>query len=321
MTNRKALWIGLAVIAGAVLLVVLLPVLGLLIFFRTEIRDWVRGGPAMPTSGVRLVYVAPGDMSGDHVFQSEDVETLKVRLRSPGGRLGSVRPMGPDRLEVLVQQGADMPDRVATVKRLVGQQGRLEMRIVCDRIKDASRLDFEKILAAKKAGQTPDGAPVRWCPMKNGYPRAKSGALAEWGFVYVVDEAKKSVDVLVDLGDGADVTGKDLCRAFFDRYEGRPIVRFNMKAEAGPRFADLTREERRGRYLAIILDDVIQTSPVLRATLSDGGIIEGYNGAWEAEEVVTVLNSGSLVARWTQESEEEFGPGAPLPAEAKPEPL
>jgi len=185
---------------------------------------------------------------------------------------------------------------VSRVKRLVKQAGHLEFRIVTDKVKDGERANFERILALKKAGRPPDNAAFRWYPMRNGYARAKSGALDQWGYIYVADDESKTVEVLVNVDDNQNVTGMDLRNAMFDRYDGKPIVRFNMKADAAPRFAVLTKPENKGRYLAVILDGTIQTSPVLRATLSDGGIIEGYDKPREAEEVVTILNSGQLAA-------------------------
>ena len=56
----------------------------------------------------------------------------------------------------------------------------------------------------------------------------------------------------------------------------------------------------------IILDGVIKSAPVLRGTLSTGGIIEGFeNNAAERDAVVSVLNSrwfgglkGPVVEAW-----------------------
>ena len=185
---------------------------------------------------------------------------------------------------------------VSRVKRLVKQAGYLEFRIVADRDRDKDAANFDRILNLKKAGQPPDTPRYRWYPMKKAYALAKSGTLDRWNYIYVADDATKMAEVLVDVGDGQNVTGKDLRRAMFDRQDGKPVVRFEMKGDAASRFQALTRPEMRERHLAVILDGTVQTAPSLKATLSSGGIISGYDKVHETQEVVTILNSGQLAA-------------------------
>jgi len=197
----------------------------------------------------------------------------------------------------LIQRALRTQRDVSRVKRLVKQAGFLEFRIVADRVKDRDKANFDRLVRLKQAGHPPDNPRYRWYPMKKGYERYRDGALDAWNFVYVVDEETQTVEVLVDVGDGQNVTGQDLSRARGDSQDGYPIVRFWMDPKAEARFARLTKPENKGRQLAIILDDVIQSSPVLRAQLSKGGIIEGYkNKVRERDDVVTILNSGQLAA-------------------------
>ncbi len=205
---------------------------------------------------------------------------------------------GIARWEDLIQRALRTQRDVSRVKRLVKQAGFLEFRIVADRVKDRDKANFDHIVRLKQAGHPPDNPRYRWYPMKKGYGRYRDGALDAWNFVYVVDEETQTVEVLVDVGDGQDVTGQDLSRARGDTDDdGYPAVRFWMEPKAEARFARLTRPENKGRQLAIILDDVIQSAPVLKAQLSKGGIISGYrNNVRERDEVVTILNSGQLAA-------------------------
>ncbi len=186
---------------------------------------------------------------------------------------------------------------VTRVKRLVRQAGFLEFRIVVDKVKDRDKGNFERLVKLKQAGQAPDTSQFRWYPLKKGWRWYKDGLLDSWNYVYVVDEQSQTVECLVDVSDGNDVTGQDLSGAGGSTQEGEPIVVFSLKPQAGARFARLTRPEMRNRQMGIILDGTIQSAPSLRATLSTGGIIEGYrNNIRERDEVVTILNSGQLAA-------------------------
>ena len=204
--------------------------------------------------------------------------------------------------EKVVSDALSAQRDVTRVKRLVRQAGFLEFRIVAEKVKDREKANFEHIVQLKEAGQPPDSPQWRWYPMKRAWewynsPSPRGGNLLdERGFVYVVDKDNKTVEVLVNVGDGQDVNGRDLSRAISTMQSGEPIVQFDMKPTAAARFARLTNPDMRDRYMAIILDGVIQSSPTLRATLSTGGIIEGYKDQHELDEVVTVLNSGSLAA-------------------------
>jgi len=190
---------------------------------------------------------------------------------------------------------------VERVKRLLRQVGVLEFRIVADKVRDAQKANFERILRLKEAGKSPSNSPdprdhrYRWYPMTGGYKRFQEGSLDAWNFVYAVDREMRTVEVLVDVGDGQDVGGEDLAEARPDTSQGDPIVSFRIKPRAQRRFSQLTKPENKDRHLAIILDHEIQSAPVLRAQLSSGGMIEGYRGrTQERDEVVTVLNSGKL---------------------------
>ncbi|MFO8015186.1 MAG: protein translocase subunit SecD [Phycisphaerae bacterium] len=187
---------------------------------------------------------------------------------------------------------------VTRVKRLVGQAGFLEFRIMVNRQEDRDKANFDRIVRRKQAGQPPGDPRFKWYPLRQdkGWTWYKEGLLDAWNWVYVVDEEARTVEALVDVSDRQDVSGQDLSRAAPSTQNGEPIVVFSLKPEAGARMARLTRPEMRGRHMAILLDGVIQSAPVLKATLSSGGIIEGYDTLRERDEVVTVLNSGQLAA-------------------------
>ena len=271
-----------ALLAGTRLRVRMRPPLYLDVI-ENRLGDKVRGLPPQDRVPMAVVGLEPG---------KDPWETVAIYLAVPLTDTDAL-----NRWRDLVTDALGTQRDVDKVKRLVGQAGFLEFRIMADRLADRDRANFERIVRSKQAGQPPDDPRFKWYPLKKGWDWYKQGNLDAWNFVYTVDEETKTVEALVDVSDGQDVTGKDLSRAGGSTQDGAPIVVFSLKAEAGARMARLTRPEMKDRQMAIILDGTIQSAPVLRATLSSGGIIEGYrNRQRERDEVVTILNSGQLAA-------------------------
>jgi hypothetical protein len=243
-------------------------------------------------------------------------QVIMARIDPDGQRGYAVHMIGHHRLQIILP-GPPSAEEVARVKRLVAQNGLLEFRIVADR--DRDKANFDHLIRLKQAGRPSDSPLWRWYPLKKGWEWYEGGKLDAWKFVYVVDEKIKTVEVLVNMADGQDVTGRDLSRASATVHSGEPIVSFQIKPEAAARFAALTSTENRGRNLAVILEGVIQATPVLLATLSTGGIIEGYKDEREVKEVVLVLNSGQLAVS-LGDPEMEFSVGPPAGASLDREP-
>ncbi|KPK44787.1 MAG: hypothetical protein AMK72_11650 [Planctomycetes bacterium SM23_25] len=277
--NREAL------LAGTRLVVRMRPAL-YLDDVQNRIAGAVRGLPAEKRAAVAVVGLVRAKEQWD------EVEVLVAASPADKAAVGEWKD--------LVRTALATQRDVTRVKRLVRQAGFLEFRIVVDKVKDRDKgANFERLVSLKQAGQPSGDARFAWYPLnkEKGWKWYREGALDAWNFVYVVDEESQTVEVLVDVSDGQDVTGKDLSGARPSTQEGDPIVVFSLQPEAGARFARLTRPEMRNRQMAILLDGVIQSAPALRATLSTGGIIEGYrNDIRTRDEVVTILNSGQLAA-------------------------
>jgi preprotein translocase subunit SecD len=310
--KRSTIWfvVGGAVLAA--LAVVLLPLLGLAIFFRNDIRDWLVGESVDRSRGMVLVYEMQPESPAASLPNAEEVRQRILRRIDPEGR---------GRCEVAVRdRGVEVrvpgdPARAESVKRLLARAGHLEFRIVADKVKDRDRADLDRLVRLKKEGLPPDDARFRWFVVKSGwqwYSRPAGNLLDAWNFVYVADEAKREVEALVNVADGQDVTGRDLASARAESIDGRLVISFTMKPEATGRLARLTSPENRARQLAVILDGVIESAPMLMATLSTAGIIEGFESRQELEEIVSILKSGELGCRLGDPVREEpFGPGGP----------
>ena len=138
---------------------------------------------------------------------------------------------------------------------------------------------------------------------------AHPGGLPE-GTEIVVEREKQTNRVLNAylVAERADLTGAYLtdARVQFDR-QGRPIVGFTFNPEGGSIFGDLTRENI-GTPLAIILDDLVYSAPVIRSQITMRGQIEGRFNPQEAADLAVVLRAGSLAVPVEIEEERTVGP-------------
>ncbi len=125
----------------------------------------------------------------------------------------------------------------------------------------------------------------------------------------VVDKSGKpeetevwEVLVLAPESDAYNVTGADIrdAQPSIDQETALPEVLFSFNPTGGAKFGKLTGEHvpiGDFKYrLAIVLDDVLQTAPTLQSAISDSGRITGNFTQKEVEELVDIINAGSLPA-------------------------
>lgn len=100
------------------------------------------------------------------------------------------------------------------------------------------------------------------------------------------------------LQDQPAMTGENLemARISFDE-RNRPAVSFEFNSAGAEQFGELTAELMRGqKRLAILLDDVVQSAPSVRAQIRSRGEITGSFTQEEARDLAVVLRSGALPA-------------------------
>jgi preprotein translocase subunit SecD len=95
----------------------------------------------------------------------------------------------------------------------------------------------------------------------------------------------------------------------YDRRAGnRPIVQIKFDKRGGVLFEKISGDNV-GRYLAIILDDVVYSAPVIKTKISGGeAVIEGNFSIEDAKELVIVLRAGALPATISVFEERTVGP-------------
>ncbi|MDR7435698.1 MAG: protein translocase subunit SecD [Armatimonadota bacterium] len=114
----------------------------------------------------------------------------------------------------------------------------------------------------------------------------------------------------ISLPKNVKFTGADLqsAQATISDIEG-PVVNFQMKGEAAKRFEEYTRENI-GRYLTIVLDNEVISSPVIRSTITGGRgqISGGFQNLQEARDLAVLLRSGALPVPVEVEENRTIGP-------------
>lgn len=94
-----------------------------------------------------------------------------------------------------------------------------------------------------------------------------------------------------------ELTGENLSRAKTDTnpQTGERIVSLEFDSKGRRKFADVTGKNI-GQQLAIILDDVVYSAPVIQSRIDGDAIITGHFSLEEARQLQNVLNAGSLPA-------------------------
>ena len=207
------------------------------------------------------------------------LEVLRRRIADPvqGIPDSVVTRQGDDR--VLVQIPGGQIDR-GRARELLRTTGFLEFKIVEDQAAS------EELLLAKY----PDGVPE------------------EKSVVFERDKETQRVTVAYLVPEQADITGEylDDARTGFDNTQ-RPLVNFTFNFEGGKQFREITSKNV-GKQLAIVLDDLVYSAPVVRTAIGARGQIEGRFTTEEARDLANILRSGSLPVPIVIEEERTVGP-------------
>jgi SecD/SecF fusion protein len=198
------------------------------------------------------------------------LEVIRNRIDQFGVKEVTIQRQGKD--EIVVQLPG-ITDRKRALE-LIGQTALLEFRLVSS---DPAKLQ-EAI-----AGTVPEG--------------------------YELKDSEDGEKLLIEKK--ADVTGADLTNAIvrFDQSAfNQPIVAITFNKEGGRKFAKVTGENV-GQRLAITLDGVVKSAPVIKERIPGGeGVIQGRFSPEEANDLAIVLRAGSLPAPVITEEERTVGP-------------
>jgi preprotein translocase subunit SecD len=226
----------------------------------------------------------PGEVSKlrDQSVQ-QAVQTIRNRIDAYGVAEPVIQSSGGERIVVQLP-GVDDFERV---RKLIKNTAFLEFRITVFPKEGGHAVSREEILQ-HFGGKIPDD--VELLPAQRGDRDTSPGPI-----FYAVEKRRT-------------VTGRDLRGARPEQGNtGQPIVAFSLTPDGSKTFATLTGEHV-GSGLAIVLDGVIVTAPVIRSRISDSGIIEGNFSPKEVDDLALVLKSGALPASITYLQEITVGP-------------
>jgi preprotein translocase subunit SecD len=107
----------------------------------------------------------------------------------------------------------------------------------------------------------------------------------------------------------AMVSGENLTYAGSTFQEGRPVVEFRFDTTGAAAFGRVTAQNV-GRRFAVVLDDVVISSPVILGPILGGsGVIQGNFTFESAYDLAVLLQAGALPAELTVVEQRSVGPG------------
>jgi len=203
---------------------------------------------------------------------TRSIETIRSRVDALGVSEPVIQEHGLGENQILVQlPGVDDPIKV---RRLLQETGMLEIRLV-------------------------DGGPYT--------TEVEAASANTTGSLILPFENKAGANSFYRVARSAVISGEDIRSATpqVGQYGGN-VTTFNLKTEAGKRFASFT-EVNVGNSLAVILEGRIRNVANIKERIADSGQIEGLTQQ-EAIDLGKLLESGALPASITYLEDRTVGP-------------
>jgi SecD/SecF fusion protein len=222
------------------------------------------------------------------------VAAISRRVNPGGQKEVTVRQFGLDQVEVILPEVEQ--SEVEQIKKIISSAGVLEFRILANRADPRHRAAIAAAEKSRASAVLQDGKPMaRWIRI--------DPAKMQPDERMVIRPAGDETEVLA-MVDPYNITGGDLSRVSPDLDDASlaPCVSFLLKSEGARRFGVLTSKNLPDpangleSRLGIVLDDRLQSAPVIRSTITSSGQITGNFDQAEVDFLVEVLNAGSLPA-------------------------
>ncbi|MGQ3685641.1 MAG: protein translocase subunit SecD [Candidatus Loosdrechtia sp.] len=228
--------------------------------------------------GSELLYRVRVDEKEDRPgITNEIIEVLKKRIDPQGIMEYRIQEQGTHR--ILIQVPGATRTEIENLKERITRLGKLEFRL-------AASIDSSEYRDALEGRQVP-GYYKHWLRKKRG----EEGEAGKW---YLVQNK-------------VAISGEHLSRIYAERKGIEPVVGFEFDAVGRSKFGQIT-ERNIGKPLAIILDGILYSAPVIRDRIPGSGIIEGNFTQDEVNELIAIMRAGSLPADLEMEMETMVGP-------------
>ncbi len=236
---------------------------------------------------------------------SQSIEVIRNRIDEFGVSEPSITSQGTDRV-VVELPGVKELDRA---KNLIGQTAKLEFKIVD--AKGMSRTDLAKLIADiekknnfsfKEGGRFSDYVRKINDLAKGQIPAGDEISFERHKIAGTETESARTPYLLVSK---AEVTGEDLQDAYAARdgeTGSRPVTNFQLTPRGAVAFERLTGDHLH-EPLAIVLDNVVQSAPIIQSKIPGGrGVItmnrENFESMErEARDLAVILRAGALPAQ------------------------
>lgn len=245
----------------------------------------------------------------DEMTSKQAEEAVRNRIDRYGVAEASISTHGEDRI-IVELPGVKDPDRVIDIIR---KTGLLQFKMVDDSV-DHNALN-QLIADAREKEKVPEGYSKEIVDRLN---QALTGKIPVDGEVLfelerdpVTKEVVSSTPYL--LKKRAEVTGDMLRNAQVGISNNEPHVALSFNKIGTKNFAEITKANV-GKRLAIVLDGVISTAPVIQGPIPNGEaqITLGFGNydslLKEAEDLALLLREGALPASLTIASKNLIGP-------------
>ena len=191
------------------------------------------------------------------------VDTIRNRLDQFGLAEPTVAKQGKDKILVELP-GIKTPEEEKRARELIAKAAHLQLMAV-----DEKRADQVYKLSPEEA--------------------------AEYGDVILPDVKNRDQKYLlkaVPVLDGSMLTD---ARVAFDQ-SNQPVINFTLNSEGAKIFGNFSGENV-GKRMAVVLDNVVYSAPVIRERIGGGsGQISGGFSVQEAHDIAIALRSGALLA-------------------------
>ena len=248
---------------------------------------------------------------------SQSIEVIRNRIDEFGVAEPVINSQGTDRV-VVELPGVKEVDRA---KDLIGRTAKLEFRIVNDKAKSPAELASLIESIEKEKGIAFKGGTQKFSEYVRQINEAAKGKIPEGSEIAferpksITGETTAEGRIPYLLFSKVEVTGDDLqdAQVQMDHETQRPNVGFSLNPRGATTFDKLTADHI-GDRLAIVLDSIVHSAPVIQSRIGGGkgqitlGAGGGEQLLKEAKDLAIVLRAGALPAQLEFLEQRVIGP-------------